>query len=177
MKSTCLLLVTVLSCASASAQVPARKGAIYGITPDNKLMWLRHDGRDDGSFRWGPMPNGGKQVGSGWDFKQVFSGGNGIVYAIKDSGDLMWFRHDGRGDGSANWTPTSGGRKVGSGWNFRRVFSGGDGIIYVITDNGDLMWFRHDGRGDGSANWTPTSGGRKVGSGWSGAGFRLVFAE
>jgi hypothetical protein len=39
------------------------KGVIYGITLNGDLMWMRHDGRNDGSFRWEPMPNGGKKVG------------------------------------------------------------------------------------------------------------------
>ena len=173
-----VLLVTLLLCATSNAQESARaKGVIYGITADNQLMWMRHDGRADGSFRWAPMPNGGKLVGRGWNFKQVFGGGDGIIYYITDSGDLMWFRHDGRNDGTMRWTPETVGRKVGSGWNFKQIFSGGDGIIYYVTDSGDLMWFRHDGRNDGTMRWTPETVGRKVGSGWSSAAFRLIFTE
>jgi hypothetical protein len=76
-------------------------------------------------MRWTPE-SGGRKVGSGWNFKQIFSGGDGIIYYITDSGDLMWFRHDGRNDGTMRWTPESGGRKVGSGWSsaaFRVVFA------------------------------------------------------
>lgn len=80
MKS-CVLLVTLFLCATSNAQEsPRAKGVIYGITADNQLMWMRHDGRADGSFRWAPMPNGGKLVGRGWNFKQVFGGGDGIIY-------------------------------------------------------------------------------------------------
>lgn len=32
--------------------------------------------------------------------KQVFSGGDGIIYALMDNGDLLWYRHDGRTDGT-----------------------------------------------------------------------------
>jgi hypothetical protein len=153
-------------------------GVIYAVTNGGDLMWMRHEGRLDGTFRWAPMPNGGKKVGSGWNFKQIFSGGNGIIYYVNDNNELMWFRHDGRNDGSASWTPASGGRKVGSGWAFKQIFSGGDGVIYALTENGDLMWMRHDGRGDGSFVWAPMpNGGKKVGVGWSSAAFRLIFAE
>ena len=84
--------------------------------------------------------------------RQVFSGGDGVIYVIMDNGDLMWYRHDGRVDGSFRWADNNP-RKVGAGWNFKQVFSGGDGVIYAITDTNDLLWFRHDGRGDGSFKW------------------------
>lgn len=152
----------------------APKGVVYGITLNDDLMWMRHDGRGDGSFVWAPAPNGGKQVGAGWDFKQVFSGGDGIIYGVTNAGDLMWMRHQGRSDGSFSWVATAnGGKKVGVGWNFEHVFSGGDGIIYGVTHGGDLMWMRHEGRLDGSFRWAPTpNGGKKVGVGWN---FKQLF--
>jgi hypothetical protein len=151
-------------------------GIIYGVTENGDLMWTRHDGRNDGSFRWAPAPDGGKKVGIGWNFKQIFSGGDGIIYAVTDNGDLMWMRHDGRNDGSFRWAPMpDGGKKVGIGWNFKQIFSGGDGIIYGVTENGDLMWTRHDGRNDGSFRWAPMpDGGKKVGIGWN---FRQLFSD
>ena len=132
MKPACVvLLVTCLLSATSNAQESQRtKGVIYGVTLDNQLMWTRHDGRGDGSFQWAPMPNGGKLVGLGWNFKQMFGAGNGVIYGITENGDLMWFRHDGQNNGSFNWTPATVGRKVGSGWNFKQVFSGGNGVIY-----------------------------------------------
>jgi hypothetical protein len=101
--------------------------------------------------------------------KQVFSGGDGIIYAVMDNGDLNWYRHDGWSDGSFEWADKNA-RKVGTGWNVKRIFSGGGGVIYAITDTGDLLWYRHDGRGDGSFKWT---GVRKVGVGWN---FKKVFS-
>ncbi|PYP83216.1 MAG: hypothetical protein DMG65_24820 [Candidatus Angelobacter sp. Gp1-AA117] len=86
------------------------KGVIYGVGPNNDLLWYRHDGRTDGSFRW-PFSQG-KQVGVGWVFKHLFSGGNGIIYGIKENGDLLWYRHEGRADGSFRW-PFSEGKTVG----------------------------------------------------------------
>jgi hypothetical protein len=87
-----------------------------------------------------------------------------VIYAITVGGDLLWYRHEGRGDGSFKWTDNNG-RKVGTGWNVRVAFSGGDGVIYAITDSGDLLWYRHEGRGDGSFKWTDNNG-RKVGTEW-----------
>ena len=74
-------------------------------------------------------------MGNGWNnFKQVFSGGDGIIYATQDTeldprtgrqtgGQLLWYRHDGRGDGSFKWAEGLG-KTVGNGWNFWHVFSG-----------------------------------------------------
>jgi hypothetical protein len=89
----------------------------------------------------------------------------GIIYAVADNGDLLWFRHDGRSDGSFTWADANA-RKVGVGWNVKHVFSGGDGVIYAVADNGDLLWFRHDGRSDGSFRWADANA-RKVGVGWN----------
>jgi hypothetical protein len=105
------------------------------------LMWARHVGRDDGSFKWkGPL----KKVGTGWgSLNHVFSSGDGIIYAITpvvpaslptgigpgftgnpaSGGDLMWARHTGWANGSFNWEGPL--RRVGTGWGeLLQVFSG-----------------------------------------------------
>jgi hypothetical protein len=102
--------------ASTPPQQVAAQGVIYAVMDNGDLMWYRHDGRSDGSFRW----TGPKKVGNGWDFKQIFSGGGGVIYGITTSGDLMWYRHDGRGDGSFSWT---GPKKVGNGWDFKDILA------------------------------------------------------
>ncbi|HSI61078.1 MAG TPA: tachylectin-related carbohydrate-binding protein [Ideonella sp.] len=97
--------------------------------------------------------------------KQVFSGGDGVIYAIAGNGDLWWYRHDGQYDGSFAWSAGSP-QRVGVGWGeLRSVFSGGGGVIYGIDEAGDLLWYRHDGRNDGSFAWAANSGA-KVGVGW-----------
>ncbi len=141
----------------------ATSGVIYAVSNGNELLWYRHTGSADGSATWAAPQ--GKTVGTGWDFKQVFSGGDGVIYAITASGDLLWYRHDGRADGSFTWALSTG-RKIGSGWDFAHVFYGGDGVIYAIAANGDLLWYRHDGRGDGNATWAAPQG-KVVGSGWN----------
>jgi Tachylectin len=123
------------------------------------LRWYRHTGREDGSFTW----EGPKKVGSGWGhFSQVFSGGDGIIYAVRNNGDLLWYQHTGREDGSFTW---EGPKKVGSGWgHFSQVFSGGDGIIYAVEVMVQPNVHRHAGREDGSPTW---EGPKKVGAGWA----------
>ena len=151
------------------------KGVIYGVTLNDDLLWYRHDGRTDGSFRWAFSE--GHKVGVGWSLKQVFASG-GIIYGVQDTGDLVWFRHTGREDGTFRW---DGPKTVGRGWGgLTAAFSGGGEVIYGITpvtrpdvqitgssnrlSGGDLMWYRHLGQADGSVRW---DGPKKVGIGWS----------
>ena len=99
----------------------------------------------------------------------------GVIYAINSTGDLLWYRHDGRQGGSSQWAGQSG-KKVGEGWTFKQVFSGGDGVIYAVTSDNRLLWFRHDGVNDGVDDGTfqwPASAGKNVGTGWS---FEHVFS-
>ena len=64
----CLMLIIVLI-AVASCQNEA-----------GNLYWYKHDGYTDGSQTW--TYNDPRLVGTGWgDFKQIFSGGNGVIYA------------------------------------------------------------------------------------------------
>lgn len=48
------------------------KGVLYAWTFDGDLLWYRHLGRTDGTFRWA-TPRGGK-VGNGWAFREVLPG-------------------------------------------------------------------------------------------------------
>ncbi|ULH15009.1 hypothetical protein MF271_13720 [Deinococcus sp. KNUC1210] len=161
-------------------------GVIYGILPNGDLKWYRHTAyltggglQDAGSWN----PTSGKTVGIGWNgFKDVFSGGNGIIYGILPNGDLKWYRHaayltGGGLQDAGSWNPTSG-KTVGVGWNgFNQVFSTGKGIMYGILPNGDLKWYRHTAylTGGGlqdAGSWNPTSG-KTVGVGWN--SFLTVF--
>ncbi len=147
-------------------------GVIYAIEDDGDLLWYRHEGESDGTVRWA-HGGSGRKVGNGWRFDHVFSGGGGVIYAVApDTKDLLWYRHEGRSDGTARWANRGRGRKVGNGWNFEHVFGGGGGIIYAIEADGDLLWYRHEGRSDGTPRWANRGRGRKVGNGWN---FEHVF--
>lgn len=143
-------------------------GFIYAIKQNGDLVWYNHNGYHDGSFKWAQAS--GQVIGTGWntDVQSAFAGGNGIIYLIKKNGDLLWYKHLGFKDGSANWGKNSG-TKVGSGWtDFYAAFSGGAGVIYVIGKNGDLYWYKHAGYATGTNTWY---GGttNKVGVGWNSA--------
>ncbi|MFH0521842.1 tachylectin-related carbohydrate-binding protein, partial [Streptomyces sp. M41] len=69
---------------------------------------------------------GGNKISGGWNiYDKVFSGSEGVIYAIKPNGDLHWYRHDGWKKGTAHWTAGAGGNKISGGWNiYDKVFSG-----------------------------------------------------
>ncbi|MDR4504926.1 MAG: tachylectin-related carbohydrate-binding protein [Candidatus Scalindua sp.] len=152
---------------------------IYGVQEGGVLLWYQHEGYSDGAATW--ATNSGVKIGHGWDFRHVFSGGSGIVYAIENKsldprtgqrsgGDLLWYRHDGWQNGSQNWT---GPHRVGKGWgDFRQAFYAGEGVIYAIRDNGDILWYKHEGHSDGAFTWAQDSG-KQVGHGWD---FKHVFS-
>lgn len=143
-------------------------GFIYALKTNGDLVWYNHNGYHDGRFNWSQAS--GHIVGKGWnkDIQAAFAGGNGIIYLIKNNGDLLWYKHLGYKDGSFTWDKKSG-TKVGSGWtNFYAAFSGGNGVIYVIAKNGDLYWYKHAGYNTGTNLWY---GGttNKIGTGWNSA--------
>ena len=103
------------------------------------------------------------------NYQFVFSGGEGIIYAVDRSGRLL-FHRDQTQDGIRDVTgPTVIGP---GGWqNHRFVFSGGEGIIYAVDQAGRLLFYRdkkRDGTGD-VANPAVIGLG-----GWQ--NFRLVFS-
>lgn len=46
-----------------------------------------------------------------------------LIYPVANNGDLQWFRHEGRDDGTFRWTDNNP-RRVGAGFNVPHVFAG-----------------------------------------------------
>jgi hypothetical protein len=154
-------------------------GIIYAVDREGALRWYRDERRDgsnnlDGSTGWASAS--GNQIGSDWlGLAQLFSGGDGVIYAVRPSGELLWYRdlvRDGSNasDGSTGWAEASE-RQIGLGWNvFRHIVAGGGGVIYAVTQKGDLAWYRDDRRDgsndpSGAEGWAGESGSR-IGAGW-----------
>lgn len=171
----------------AFTELTADELNIYGVTGGGALVWYRDLLRNgtnapDGSTGWAPQS--GSAIGQTWDqFKHVFAGGGGIIYAITDTGELIYYR-DALRDGTNGPAGTSGwaagsGNQIGSGWHvFSQVIYGGDGIIYAIRPTGELHWYKDVARNgtnapNGSTGWAPGSG-NQIGAGWN--NFRLVFS-
>ena len=154
-------------------------GVIYAITRDGRLLWYRdldRHGNNGPNAERGWAAGSGNQIRKGWNgFVYVFSGGDGIIYAITPDGRLLWYRDDDRqGNNGPNaergWAAGSG-NQIGKGWNgFTHVFSDSTGVIYAITEDGRLLWYRDDDRqGNNGPNaergWAPGSG-NQIHFGW-----------
>jgi hypothetical protein len=131
-------------------------GIIYAIDPSGNLRFCQDVGLD-GSFNPPVCP----VIGTGWgDFRQVFaSGAPGVIYAIRQDGELDYYRDMVRN--GTNLQPGVNGwigpLPVGHGWqNMRSVFGGAinssvypNGVVYGIGDDYNLRWWQ-DVRQDGS---------------------------
>lgn len=142
-------------------------GIIYTIAPNGNLLYFRDEARN-GTTQWANGAIGQKiGIGSGWSaFSKVFSGGDGIIYAIASTGDLLYFRDEAR-DGTPRWSFGGEGQKIHTGWSdYLHVFSGGEGVIYAIAPNGDLLYFKDKAR-NGTRRWFRDGKGKKIGDGWN----------
>ena len=151
---------------------------VYALKPDGTLNWKSiGQVRSAATVAAGPVAQAPSPVGSGWGkMRNVFSTGEGIIYGVDPSGDLIWYHHLNNRDG-LHAAPLWEQHAVGNGWGgFVRLFSPGKGVIYAVKPDGSLMWYRHNGYLTGARVNEPGSwsGPRKVGTGW--ADFKQVFA-
>jgi hypothetical protein len=49
-------------------------------------------------------------------------GDNGAIYAIRQNGEMLFYKHAGANDGSAEWPIQA--KQIGHGWDFQQVFAG-----------------------------------------------------
>ncbi|MEO8366342.1 MAG: tachylectin-related carbohydrate-binding protein [Pseudoxanthomonas sp.] len=140
--------------------IAAGGNAMYALMDDGTLRWYRHDGFNDGAFKW----SGPTEVAHGMNYAKIFAGGEGVIYAIQDDGTLVWYRHTGYSSNGGADTMI-GPKVVGSGWSGQRdVFSAGHGAIYVVRNDGTLSYYTHTGYLTGEPTWTPP---RNIGTGWN----------
>jgi hypothetical protein len=119
-----------------------RDGVLYAITPAGELLWYKDVARDgsnasDGTSGW--ADGSGNQIGTGWSgFRHVVSGGGGVIYAVTEKGDLLWYRDDAQDgtngpDASSGWAPRSGSR-IGRGWDFfLHLLAADDGVLLTCA--------------------------------------------
>ncbi len=98
-------------------------------------------------------------------FTCVTADDSGVVYVVKESGNLQFYRDEAR-DGTARWLHGGVGRNIGTHWHtYMQIFSGGQGIIYAIAENGDLNFYR-DRTQDGTPSWAHSGRGQVIGNNW-----------
>ncbi|SJM92557.1 tachylectin-related carbohydrate-binding protein [Crenothrix polyspora] len=155
--------------------IPSTDGVIYMVDSAGQLLWSRYDTKFPDNQQW---INRDKMtvINNGWqNYQHIFAGGDGVIYAITNTGKMHWFRHTGWQDGSNAWANDSG-KQISKGWQGTlKIFSGGDGIIYSIFKDGRLRWHRHLGRLTGANNWTYNGTQRTIGFNWQ--NFHQVFSS
>ena len=112
-------------------------------------------------------------------YKDVFSGGEGKVYAVKPDGTLLLYQQIGWATGERSWEKP---RQIGTWWqNFVQIIPVGGGVILAIKDDGKLVWYKHLGltapmmKGPTAPKMKEAwEGPVEIGSGWQ--GFKKVFA-
>jgi hypothetical protein len=142
--------------------LPAGGNAFFAVTKENRVLWYRHDGFNDGQEQWtGPI----SMEVPGWQYyARLVAGSDGVIYALSADGQLWWTKYDGYRDGGPP-TAFRPPRVVGTGWGqFRTFFSGGPGILYAVRPDGVLSWYRHLGFATGTDEWEAP---KDVGVGWT----------
>lgn len=111
-----------------------------------QLLFYRDDTRDGTGDVNSPFTIG---MGGWQQFRQLFSGGEGIIYAVDPQGQLLFYRdrfRDGTGDVNSPAVIGQGG------WQqMRFLFAGDSGVIYAVDSDGRLLFYRdhhRDGTGD-----------------------------
>lgn len=134
------LRIEIIEDGTTNGRAVIKIGGTKALVGD--LYWHHHNSRKIGEANeW----KGRELISRAerWDnYKHVFGGGEGVVYAITQSGDLKWRRHLAWTNGKQRWTEW---KTIGrGGWNvFNGIFSGGNGVIYGYKNDGNLTWFRH----------------------------------
>ena len=122
------------------------------------MVWYQHDGFNDGSAREWALSI---EVGSGWTYSRLFSGGDDIVYVIRKDGNLFWYKSQGADYGARNWSDA---KEVGSDWGgYKDVFSTGKGAVFAVKPDGTLL-YKHIGFENGAKSCEPA---RSIGAGWN----------
>lgn len=166
-------------------------GVIYAQKPTGELFWYRdtlRDGSNNPSGSSGWDQHSGRHIGDGWhQYSHVFCGNNGVIYAIKPTGELEWFKDLGKlvsiGPGQVTrWANGGVGKQIGSGWNefshvvFSNLWVPGHptlsstAALYGIKPTGEILYYL-DLRQDGSnivvpGGWGGGSG-NQIGIGWN----------
>jgi len=135
-----------------ASPLPLPEFSIYTVDSRGYVYFYKDDARN-GSAQFDSAS--GNVINSGWSFKQVIAGGNGVIYAVDPSGNLHYYRDLAR-NGTPNWDPASG-NIIATNWNFAQIFSGGNGVIYTQDKAGNLYFFK-DLAQNGTSNWAPRSG-------------------
>ena len=76
-------------------------------------------------------------------YLQLVGGGDGVLYGIQSDGKLIWHRHTGWKQSSAEWASGSG-RVIGAGFHrYVTVMGGEDGSLFALCGDGTIVHKRY----------------------------------
>lgn len=102
-------------------------------------------------------------------FLRMFGGGNGVIYAVRADGALVWFRHSGWRTGEPAWVDRGRGRVIGTGFHaYRWVGASESGEIFALRGNGELLRYRYllTDVDTGAGTWADGGHPALVATGW-----------
>lgn len=165
---------------------------IFAVADNGDLRWFRYEGHgehDPTGVRGFTGPHQGNQIGNGFlGFRHIVGVGDGAFLAVRDNGDLLWFRYTGNGEqdpsGTNGFDGPNQGTQIGNGFQTVRHLFGGitdrDGLdgqtaparlIFFVDGEGDLRWLRYSGQGEpdasGSMGFEGPNQGNQIGRGFS----------
>ena len=157
-------------------------GELLVVDADGHLRWyrdLRRDGTNAPNGTTGWDPHSGTIIASGWNqYIHIFPGPHGVIYAVKPTGELLWFQYTAGAPGT--WANNGSPKQIGQGWQHaKRIIacrqtappqSFNDYVIYVVNEGGALCWYHDDlsnGANDphGNSGWAKNSG-KQIGIQW-----------
>lgn len=141
---------------------------IFSVDQNHDLFFSKFMGMKTGAGVWAKPPI---KFGNGWNFRHLFSAGDGVLIAITATGDVLYYKCNCLNTGTLSWV-TGEPLKIAEGWpEYKQVFYGGDGVIFAIEWGGDMYYYKYFGLADGAASWGTTRA--KIGNGWN---FGRVFS-
>ncbi len=144
----------------------AYDGVIYGVNRiSGELVWNKHLGWRTGANNWansgvGKVISPSTPDPINWNrFKHIFTSNSGVIYAVENNGDLLWFRHGDVIGGNNTWTspiiriPADPVKLTPNLSRFTHIFGGVDGVIYALDRASRLNWYRHEEWTKGKDIW------------------------
>jgi hypothetical protein len=161
------------------------KTTIFAVKENGDLHWFQYSGNGEqdptGTLGFEGL-NQGNQIGNGFlNLRHIVGIGGGVFLAVKENGDLLYFRYSGNGEqdptGTLGFAGNNPGNQIGNGFqNVRHLFGGstdrgGRGhILFAVKENGGLHFFRYSGSGEqdptGTLGFLGPNQGQQIGRGF-----------
>lgn len=141
----------------------SEEGTIYAINEVGDMFMYRDVAPQ--ALNQVPRQKQAVKIGTGFNYRHMFSGGNGIIYAVNDAGKLDYFKFDGiKPDGTIHWEKEGVKREIGSDFFFKQMVSIASGVLLGFKEDGNIFYYRLlRFKPDGTPEWENGGQGKKAG--------------